>query len=354
METPASLYAVRVPTAKGKRRLNGTEMALAALIYSHARADHAVPVCTRPIALVARMLGYTRGNVQEASRVLEAAGYWRRVKFGSVWRWEILILPSAAGHRWTDTVPQGAPDGGRPDQEVPQSGCAPPGVQVPQSGDPPIGVHVPQSEAPQSGYMYPDQGVERYPNRGTQHQQLIREEASASAADKARNERAAAIDAQTERYELAKREHPPARMGEGVAGTLETATLRERFVGILERFPAGSPERTRLAACRLATPIPEVLRRTCEDMGGLERVADVLAWAWTEHAHGRLGSLGKADPAVALRDAFRGEGRWWPGILDAYTRRPGEQRSLAWRPPDVGDEPRASAEFLNASMERFR
>ena len=145
-----------------------------------------------------------------------------------------------------------------------------------------------------------------------------------------------AINAQTERAEQARRTHPPARMGEGSAATLETTALRERFLAVLERYPAGTPERTRLAACRLATPVPEVLRRTCEDMGGLERVADVLAWAWAEHAQGRLGALGRADPAVALRDAFRGEGRYWPGIVDAYTRRPGEQRTIAWRPPDMG------------------
>jgi hypothetical protein len=125
METPASLYAVRVPSEErpgrkkavpakprapsphdGTRRLSATELALAALIYSHARADHEVPVCTRPKAWVAKALGKTTKQVQLASQVLEAAGYVRRSHVvGVMWRWEIVIHPGAEGHRWVDAAP---------------------------------------------------------------------------------------------------------------------------------------------------------------------------------------------------------------------------------------------------------
>lgn len=144
-----------------------------------------------------------------------------------------------------------------------------------------------------------------------------------------------AINAQTERAEAARRANPPPRMH--AQATSEHQTLRQRFREALDRLPPASPERARLAACGLATPMPEVLRAASEDLGGLERVADVLAWAWTEVAAGRVASFGRADATTALRDAFRGEGRYWRGILDAYSRRPGEQRAIAWRPPDLGD-----------------
>lgn len=154
-----------------------------------------------------------------------------------------------------------------------------------------------------------------------------------------------AINAQAEHAAEVRRLHPPARMHSEASG--EHQALRQRFREALDRLPPASPERARLAACGLATPMPEVLRAASEDLGGLERVADVLAWAWAEVAAGRVASFGRADATTALRDAFRGEGRYWRGILDAYSRRPGEQRAIAWRPPDLGDlEPATIDELL--------
>jgi hypothetical protein len=128
--------------------------------------------------------------------------------------------------------------------------------------------------------------------------------------------------------------------------TDEHQALRHRFQAALALLPPASPERARLAACSLATPLPEVLRAACDDLGGPGQVADVLGWAWAEVAAGRITTFGRAEAAVALRDAFRGEGRYWRGILDAWSRRPSEQRSLAWRPPDLGDEEPATLDDL--------
>ena len=318
METPASLARLRIRTSTGSRGLNATEWALASLVYSHARADHETPVCTRPIGLVAEMLGRRLSKVQDASRTLAEAGYWARVQVsGKVWRWEIRVRPSDDGHRWADHLPESGP----------------------RIGGPPFGGGVPGSGVPRSG--------EGSPDRGVQHQQFNQaDNASVGSPDRGtpvigvpidpRLVLADAINAQAEHAEGVGRANPPTRMGASTSASGEHQALRQRFQAALSKLEPG-PERARLAACGLATPMPEVLRQASDELGGLERVADVLGWAWAEVAAGRLTSFGRAEASTALRDAFRGEGRYWRGILDAYSRRPGEQRALAWRPPDLGD-----------------
>lgn len=157
---------------------------------------------------------------------------------------------------------------------------------------------------------------------------------------------AAAIDGQTERYDLVRRTAKPTPRIQGIPGTPEHEALDRRFAEALARLDAGTPERTRLASCRLSTPAEPVLRRACEDLGGVEQVADVLAWAWAEHAAGRL-VVGHGDAGQALRDAFRGEGRWWRGIVAAHAkRRPNPSASQGWQPPTFDDIEPATDEEL--------
>jgi hypothetical protein len=378
METPASLYAVRVPSDErsdrkkavpakprtpsphdGTRRLSATELALAALIYSHARADHDVPVCTRPKAWVAAALGKTAKQIQLASKVLEAAGYVRRSHVsGVMWRWEILIHPNTCGHRWADAAP--CPSG----VECDPGPCDQHGV-----GSDPRGLDVTQDQGldptHDAGVGCGPRGSDATPHPGLdpthQHQELIREEASAASGQaqstptaewRARRAdalaRDAAISARAEQAEAASRRWPKPPMSAGVSATDEHDQIRQRFAAVLDRWPTGSPERTRLAACRLATPIASVLERASEDMGGLPALLDALEWAWGEVALGRSTAFGKADATTAMRDAFRGEGRYWRGILDAYGRRPGEQRTIAYEPPDFTHVVPVSSEEMDA------
>ena len=331
MEVPASLSRLRVPSNEEPRPINGTELALATLIYSHARADHATPVCTRPMADVVAMLGRAAAKVRAASAAIAAAGYWRRVRVGNVWRWEILIRPSDAGHRWADIATA-------TNREQPQSGAVP-------IGSSPNREHTTAPDWARSGAT----------NRGDQHQQLIREEAAATATNREQPQSGAvdprivladAINAQSERAAAAIAANPPRRMEPGSAITPEHAAIREAFDATIARWPQGSQERSRLAACRPATPMPQILARAIQDLGGLSDVVAVMAWAWSDVAAGRLTQVGRVEAAQALRDAFRGEGRLWVGLVDAHARRPSEQRMLAWSPPDLGDYEPATEEDL--------
>lgn len=161
---------------------------------------------------------------------------------------------------------------------------------------------------------------------------------------------AAAIDAQTERYQIAARASPPPRMDPGVMASEHHRALRQRYQAALQRLPAHSAERTRLAACAPAPPLPLVLQAACDDLGGLDRVAEVLEWAWEGVAQGRITAFGRADAAPSLRDAFRGEGRLWRGIVEAYGRaQPRQVRLDEWRPRVTeGGEDMDAATFAHA------
>jgi hypothetical protein len=147
---------------------------------------------------------------------------------------------------------------------------------------------------------------------------------------------AAAIDAQTERYESAKRATPPERLGTGTAATPEHQALLDRFGAVVRSWPPGSMERDRVAACRPALPVPHVIESAIAGAGSLGRVVDVCEWAWRAYATGHLTKIGTVDASQALAMAFLGAGRFWQSVLTAHNRaQPRQQRLGEWTPVET-------------------
>lgn len=176
---------------------------------------------------------------------------------------------------------------------------------------------------------------------------LIREEGIRGDDGKAEQHRdprialADAMNAQTERYESAKRASPPERMNPGSAITPEHRALLDRFDAVIASWPPGSPERDRAAACRPALPVPHVIESAIRAAGGMGRIVAVHEWAWRAYATGRLTKIGSVDASQALVSAFLGSGRFWQSILSAHNQgQPRQQTLHEWRPtPDPEGPP---------------
>lgn len=288
------------------------------LLWRYASAGDPSPVVWPSAERLAGLTGFAERAVRRSLATLAA--------LGAISRCQRPASAMAKGKAWRL----------HPDPPVPLTRRSP---------DPPVTVAVTERSPGPSGHPdplvppYPDPPVLNTLTGGSPRSPIEAPSEASASTDQPRDPRlvlADAINAQAEHAEAVGRANPPTRMGASTSASGEHQALRQRFQAALSKLEPG-PERARLAACGLATPMPEVLRQASDELGGLERVADVLGWAWAEVAAGRLTSFGRAEASTALRDAFRGEGRYWRGILDAYSRRPGEQRALAWRPPDLGD-----------------
>jgi hypothetical protein len=259
-----------------------------------------------------------------------------------------VILPSDPGHRWCDIRSRLPEEPGQAGSEVPR----------PDQGQAGSGLGRPDLATPGSGLGRPDQGYGGRPDPANQDQEQIREESSSpgqAGSGVPTDPRMAmhdAISAQAERAAEAQRRFPLAPMGGGVPETRDHEAICERFGAVLARWPLGSPERQRLAAVRPPKPEPDVLRQACEDQG-LDRVLDVLEWAWLAWASGRLVKVDTMDASRALVVAFRGQGRMWREILAAHGKAQPRQQRLEWRPPAMGDVECASPDRLDALLEGF-